>query len=194
MSLTRSAQKFKVSDPPIAQFIFSDTRFAWFWLIMRLYLGFTWLSSGWGKFTNPAWVNTGEALKGFWVGALKTDPKPVIYFDWYRQLIQYLVDTQAWTWFSKLVVFGELLVGTAMILGVFTGVAAFFGGFLNWNFIMAGTASSNPVLFTLAVLLILAWKTAGYVGLDRYLLPLLGTPWRPGLLASQPAARPSPAR
>jgi len=27
-------------------------------------------------------------------------------------------------------------------------------------------------------LLVLAWKTAGYIGLDRFLLPLLGTPWR----------------
>jgi hypothetical protein len=28
-----------------------------------------------------------------------------------------------------------------------------------------------------------AWKVAGYYGLDRYLLPMLGTPWRPGSLA-----------
>jgi len=25
----------------------------------------------------------------------------------------------------------------------------------------------------------MAWKTAGYYGLDRYLLPILGTPWQP---------------
>ncbi len=84
-------------------------------------------------------------------------------------------------WFAKLVVFGEMAVGVALILGAFVGMAAFFGGFMNWNFMMAGTASTNPVLFTLAVLLILAWKTAGYIGLDRVLLPLLGTPWRPGV-------------
>ncbi len=35
---------------------------------------------------------------------------------------------------------------------------------------------------TLAVLLILSWKTAGRIGLDRVLLPLLGTPWRPGVV------------
>ena len=33
-------------------------------------------------------------------------------------------------------------------------------------------------MFTLAVGLMLAWKVAGYYGLDRYLLPLLGTPWK----------------
>jgi thiosulfate dehydrogenase [quinone] large subunit len=29
----------------------------------------------------------------------------------------------------------------------------------------------------------LAWRVAGYYGIDRYLLPKLGTPWRTG---SQP--------
>jgi thiosulfate dehydrogenase [quinone] large subunit len=46
------------------------------------------------------------------------------------------------------------------------------------SFLMAGTVSTNPVLFFAGILLILAWKNAGYLGLDRYLLPLLGTPWR----------------
>jgi thiosulfate dehydrogenase (quinone) large subunit len=58
------------------------------------------------------------------------------------------------------------------------GIAAFFGAFMNWNFLMAGTASTNPLLFVLALLLVLAWKVAGYIGLDCYLLPFLGTPWR----------------
>jgi thiosulfate dehydrogenase [quinone] large subunit len=67
---------------------------------------------------------------------------------------------------------------------------------MNWNFMMAGTASSNPFLFAIAIFLILAWKTAGWWGLDRWLLPLLGTPWRPGrFFEKQAAAKPevSPA-
>jgi thiosulfate dehydrogenase [quinone] large subunit len=68
----------------------------------------------------------------------------------------------------------------ALVLGAFVGIAAFFGAFMNWNFMMAGTASTNPLLFTLAIVLILAWKVAGYYGLDRALLPVLGTPWKPG--------------
>ena len=38
---------------------------------------------------------------------------------------------------------------------------------MNMSFMLAGSASTNPVLFTLAVGLILAWKVAGYYGLDR---------------------------
>jgi hypothetical protein len=46
------------------------------------------------------------------------------------------------------------------------------------SFLLAGSASTNPIMFTLAVGLMLAWRVAGYYGLDRYLLPMLGTPWR----------------
>ena len=53
-------------------------------------------------------------------------------------------------------------------------MAAFFGAFMNMSFLLAGSASVNPVMFTLAIGLILAWKVAGYYGLDRYLLPMLG--------------------
>jgi len=42
--------------------------------------------------------------------------------------------------------------------------------------------STNPLLFVGATLLMLAWKTAGWWGFDRWLLPALGTPWRPGPL------------
>ena len=69
------------------------------------------------------------------------------------------------------------LIGIALVLGAFVGIAAFVGGFLNWNFIMAGTASTNGLLFAIAIVLMLAWKVAGWYGLDRWLLPLIGTPW-----------------
>lgn len=171
------------SDSPVATSLFGSPKWSWLWLIARLYVGYTWFTSGWGKLSNPAWVQTGEALKGFWERAVtipEAPARPLIAFDWYRAFIQSLLDAGAYSWFSKLVVAGEIIIGAALILGFFTGIAAFAGGFMNWNFMMAGTASINPVLFTLSVLLILAWKNAGWIGLDRWLLPLLGTPWQPG--------------
>jgi len=181
-----------ITDPPIAQALFGNTRWAWIWLIVRLYVGYTWLTSGWGKFSNPAWVQTGEALKGFWQRAVaipEAPARPLIAFDWYRAFLQSLLDSGSYTWFAKLIVAGEILIGLAMILGMFTGIAAILGGFMNWNFMMAGSASINPVLFILAVLLVLAWKTAGWWGLDRWLLPLLGSPWQPGRLFTESAKK-----
>jgi len=169
-----------VQDPPLAQMLFSDTRASIIWLILRLWLGYQWLDAGLHKVTNPAWVTTGDALKGFWTGAVAVPEggRPAIAFDWYRSFIQFMLETESYVWFGKLVAYGEVIVGIALILGLFTGIAALFGGFMNWNFIMAGSASSNGLLFLVSVLLILAWKVAGYIGLDYFALRYLGTPWR----------------
>jgi len=182
---SQSNKNIHFTDPPIANSLFNSPKWAWLWLIARLYLGYTWISSGIGKLSNPGWVQTGEALKGFWERAVlipDAPARPAISFDWYRTFLQSLLDSGSYTWFSKLVVAGELLVGIALVLGLFTGIAAFLGGFLNWNFMMAGSASTNPVLFVISMLLILAWKTAGWIGLDRWVLQSLGTPWQPGRL------------
>ena len=170
-----------IQDPPFARFLFSDTRSAIIWLPIRILLGLTWLQSGFGKLGNPAWMQGGAALQGFWQGAVAIPEggRPPIAFDWYRGFLQSMLDAQAYTWFAPLIAIGETLVGIALITGAFVGIAAFFGAFMNWNFIMAGSASTNGLLLLGAILLVLAWKVAGYIGLDRYLLPLLGTPWSP---------------
>lgn len=180
----------EVQDPPIARLLFSDTRSAWLWLVVRLYLGYEWLEAGIHKMT-PEWLSGGTALQGFWerAVAMPEGGRAPIAFDWYRNFIQFLLDTGSYTWFAKLIAFGEILIGVSLILGAFVGISAFFGATLNWNFIMAGTASTNALLFVLAVMLILAWKVAGHIGLDRYLLPSLGTPWRSESAAK--AAKPS---
>lgn len=79
---------------------------------------------------------------------------------------------------GKVIAFGETAVGLGLIFGAFTGIAAVSGAFMNLNFMLAGSSSTNPVLLLLGFLIVLAWKTAGYIGLDRFLLPLLGTPWK----------------
>src|SRR5262245_41653955 len=133
-----------VADPPFAHALFATTRFAWLWLIIRLYVGYEWLSAGWGKLSGGTWA-TGEPLKSFWenAAAVPEQGKPAIAVGWYRNFIQFMLDNGWYTWFASLVMWGELLIGIALILGALTGIAAFFGAFLNWNFIMAGTASTN---------------------------------------------------
>ena len=178
-----------VQDPPFVMKLLSDPRAGWLFLPLRIWLGYQWVDASLHKITNPAWVVTGAALKGFWTNAvaIPATGKPAITFDWYRAFLQFMLDAQAYTWFAKVVAYGEFLIGIGLILGAFTGIAALFGGLMNWNFMMAGSASTNPLLFVAAVALILGWKVAGYIGADYFLLRWIGTPWR-----GQPATEGKP--
>ncbi len=177
-------ESIQFPEPPLSKFLFADTRISFLWLILRIYIGYDWLMAGWAKITSPVWVGpkAGTALAGFLHGALaKTaGPHPDV-APWYADFINVFVLHHT-VEFSYLVSFGELLVGIALILGLFTGIAAFFGGFMNMNYLFAGTVSTNPLMFIIQLVLILAWRTAGWIGLDRYLLPVLGTPWKRGKL------------
>jgi thiosulfate dehydrogenase [quinone] large subunit len=36
-----------IPDPPFAHLLFSTTRLAWLWAIIRIYLGYQWVDAGW---------------------------------------------------------------------------------------------------------------------------------------------------
>jgi thiosulfate dehydrogenase (quinone) large subunit len=80
-----------------------------------------------------------------------------------------------------LVAIGEGLVGVALIVGLFTRFAAFWGAFLSLVFLLAGTTGVNPYMLTIELAILLAGATAGLIGLDYYALPLAKAqlaPWR----------------
>jgi len=192
----------QIPEPPIARFLFADTRMAWLWLIVRLYVGYEWLTAGldkltgysytfdaFGQKTGSPWVfgaHDGAAMKGFVAGALaQTGGAHPAVQGWYGAFLQNVVLPNA-TVFAYMVTFG-------LIFGCLTGIAAFFGVFMNLNFLLAGAVSINPVIGVLAMFLVIAWRIAGYWGIDRYLLPLLGTPWTGSLRHKGTPTKVSPA-
>lgn len=172
----------QIPEPKLSRLLFADTCASWVWLILRLYVGYEWFMAGWGKLGNPAWVGpqAGTAIQGFFAGALQkmSGPHPDV-SGWYGYFISNFAAHHA-IFLSYLVTYGEVAVGIGLILGAFTGVAAFFGVFMNLNYLFAGTISTNPFLLFIQLFLILAWRNAGWFGLDRWLLPWLGVPWQPG--------------
>jgi len=176
----------EVEGPAFTRFLFGNTRAGLLWLPIRLFVGFSFLEAGLhklfpaGKAIGAGWLDGGASLLGYWKNAAaipEAPARPAITFEWYRDFLNILINNDAQVWFAYLIVFGEIAVGLGLIFGVLTGFAAFFGAFMNMSFLLAGSASTNPVLFALGVGLILAWRVAGYYGIDRYLLPRLGVPW-----------------
>ena len=168
-----------VQEPSVITALLNHPLAAWLWLPIRVWLGWQWLNAGWEKIGNPAWMQSGAALKGFLTGAVSAMGAhgPVIHYTWYSDFLKLLISSGSYVWMGKLVSVGEALVGIALILGAFTGFAAFFGGFMNFNYLMAGTVSVNPMFLVLAVTLMLAWKVSGRIGLDYFLVPRIGALW-----------------
>lgn len=158
---------------PLSPRLLAGSRqFAVLWLPLRFFVGREWLASGEQKLRDAGWMDGGSSLQGYWQNAvaIPAEGRPAITYDWFRTFLQYMLDHEWYTWFGKLIAVGEFLVGVGLIVGALVGIAAFFGSLMNFNFMLAGASSANPVLFALGILLVLGWRVAGYLGLDRVLL------------------------
>ncbi len=182
----------EIPEPPLSKLLFGDSRLGWLWFVARVYVGYQWLSAGWEKVTGSGWIGTGAGgpLKGFLAGAIAQQggPHPNV-ASWYAWFLANIVASHAGI-FANIVALGEVAAGAGLILGAFTGIAAFAGAFMNLNYLFAGAVSTNPILLAIELFLILAWRNAGWLGLDRWLLPWLGVPWKPGRVfaANNPSA------
>ncbi|MBX3143888.1 MAG: DoxX family membrane protein [Trueperaceae bacterium] len=168
-------------EPKISQFLFASKYMAPFWTVVRVYLGWLWLDAGWHKVSDPRWVGpeAGTAVRGFLnraIGLSQGDSPTVT--GWYAWIVENVFLPIAPV-MSYLVAYGEVLVGIALIVGFLTGLVAFLGGLMNVAFMLAGTLSSNPIMFLLATWMVLAWRIAGFYGLDYWVLPWLGAPHGP---------------
>lgn len=180
------ATTVEVEGPAFTRYLFSNTRAGLFWLPIRLFVGFAFLEAGLHKLfpadkaIGAGWLDGGASLLGYWEKAVAipdAPARPAITFEWYRDFLNLLIANDAQTWFAYLIVFGEIAVGLGLIFGVLTGFAAFFGATMNMSFLLAGSASTNPILFMAGIGLMLGWRVAGWYGVDRWLLPKLGVPW-----------------
>src|ERR1039458_8804784 len=105
-------QSVHIPEPRAAKFLFSDTRIAWVWLLLRVYVGWEWLVAGWDKLQMRSWVGgkAGTALQGFLTGALgqATGPNPAV-SSWYAAFISGFASQHAML-IAYLVSYGEFFV------------------------------------------------------------------------------------
>jgi thiosulfate dehydrogenase [quinone] large subunit len=179
-------------EPTISRFFLATSGASALWFVLRMNVGAEWFTAGWEKIKSPVWGTSGIALTGFVKGALAktTGANPAVQ-GWYANFLQNFVLTHA-GFFSFLITWGEFAVGLGLLVGALTGIAAGFGVLMDLNYLLAGTVSINPILGTFGLFLVIAWRVAGYYGLDHWLLPALGLPWKPGAVFHPPSSASSP--
>lgn len=136
--------------------------------LLRIYLGWQWLSAGWGKVTGEEPFNA----TGYLMGAINnpvTSGEQLVYPTYVSFLENFAVPNAGL--FSFLVAWGEVLVGLGLILGALTVWAAFFGVVMNFSFMFAGTISTNPWMLLISMFILVAGVNAGRFGLDRWIYP-----------------------
>lgn len=136
--------------------------------LLRVYLGWSWMTAGWGKVTG------GFDASGFLQGAIANPVmkgEAAVYPGWVSFLESFALPNAGL--FSVMVAWGEFLVGLGLILGCLTTAAAFFAMVMNFSFLFSGTISSNPMNILMAVFIAAAGYNAGKFGLDRYVMPFL---------------------
>ena len=107
------------------------------WLALRVWLGVMWIQAGWAKLwgaENAAFLHhNGAGVAGF-----ATHAKPA-YTWWGSFLHSFVVPNSGWI--GVLVAVSELVIGVALVAGLFTRIAALGSLALLFTYVMSGTAS-----------------------------------------------------
>jgi len=164
----------------MADWLYRSSAASVIWLVVRVVLGYWWLNAGyqkiWGSERAAFWFGGGAGVKGFATAGItgSTTGKGGASYGWWAGFLHNFVLPNA-SWIAKVIAISEVAIGIALILGLLTGLAAIGALLLNLIYMFTGSAGVNPAYAILAVLLILAWRNAGSLGLDRF---VLSSAWR----------------
>jgi len=133
------------------------------WSAMRIWLGVMWLQAGiaklWGS-ENGGFMHGGAGVAGFASGAGA--------YSWWTSFMHGFVVPNA-GWIAVLVAISEFAIGVALALGLFTPLAAFASLIFLFTYVMSGTASVCGFYALVAIVLLVMWRSAGYIGADGLL-------------------------
>ncbi|WP_138754091.1 DoxX family protein [Paenibacillus sinopodophylli] len=138
-------------------------------LVLRVYLGWQWLSAGWHKLGG---FDASGFLKGAITNPVVDKSTNELIYPTFTAFLEHFALPNAKI-FNVMIPIGECLVGLGLIVGALTATAAFFGLLMNFMFMFSGTVSTNPWLILIGVIVFAAGANAGKFGLDYWVLPYL---------------------
>ena len=155
-------------EPRWARFLFASTAAAWLWLVIRLYMAYIFIPAGWGKITSGKWLfGDGSPIQGLVGGAVSSEDTPglvrLVPAERRRAQLRPVRDARR----------PRRVRRRARA----AGRAADRDRGLRWRvpereLHPRGALGSNPALVVLgALFLVVAWRNAGWIGLDRWFIP-----------------------
>ncbi|MCW0953234.1 DoxX family protein [Weissella ceti] len=140
-------------------------------LVLRLYLGYLWLTAGLSK----VFMEGGFHAEGLITGAINQgSPEQPFAYPWFQSFLKLMTDNgQDAALFNLMVPWGEVFVGLGLIFGTFTLAAAFFGLVMNFTYLLSGMVSVNPTFIIIEFIILTAGFNAGKIGLDYWVTPYL---------------------
>lgn len=171
------ATQRRASTPLPIVSLLTDHRYAGLWAVVRVLLGWAWLEAGWRMAQDAAWMH-GDRLDCD-VGSGVAAAKPIALLLACQGTDPGWLDGPAGAWVARVAAIATTLLGIAVILGLLTGPAILVGGLA----VLVTLPPPAPAWMTLqlaaVVGLLMAHASAGWIGIDRWLLPLLPR-WRRG--------------
>jgi thiosulfate dehydrogenase (quinone) large subunit len=140
--------------------------------ILRIYLGWGFLSAGWEKLTGAKAFSAAGFIKGAITSPVLAADKHSALYPTYTGFLKYFALPNV-GFFNHLIPFGEFLVGIGLILGTLTTAAAFFAMVMNFAYLFAGTVSTNPWNILISIFIIVAGFNAGKLGGDFWVIPFI---------------------
>lgn len=132
------------------------------WTAARVWLGVMWIQAGaaklWGA-ENPAFLHhNGAGVAGF-----ATHGTPA-YTWWGHFLHSFVVPNSGLI--GVTVAVAEWVIGIALVAGFFTRIAALASLALLFTYVMSGTASVCAFYALFAIVILVMWRTASWLGID----------------------------
>jgi thiosulfate dehydrogenase (quinone) large subunit len=152
------------------KFVQENRIVGFFATVIRVYLGYTWITNSWAKITAGGFDATGF-MQGAIVNARGENP---IVHSWWANFLE-TVALPNGELFSFMVMWGEFLVGIALIIGLLSQFALIMGILMNASFILSGASNPDIQMLVLALIIILCGQNVYKIGLDRWAVPYLKT-------------------
>lgn len=131
-------------------------------MLIRLYAGWKWMTSGLGKLTTSKAFDASGFIKGAIAKPVMDSTTNELIYPNYVAFLKHfaLPNIQM---FNLIVPLGEFLVGVGLILGCL----------MNFMYMFAGSVSSNPLMALLGFIILAAGANAGKFGVDYVALSRL---------------------